>query len=218
VRPLASGTNSSERLQQTLCCQVASLACMRNESASCLDRLEEVYAYLVTAGEDTRVFGRLDAIAPAAAWIRRASVATGRTGSRWSGLLQRFSEETVVVRPTHGTEAVLATTERTTSSLPMPPLDTLHGPDGRSPHGSGSPRGLALTPMPPTIQCPIGLFREPSRLPTRWQARATGSTPRIQADAPLVCRDPASHDAMLGVGRPVPRRERLQELSRLAQC
>jgi hypothetical protein len=40
-----------------LCDQVASLACVRNQSLTLMHKLEQVYAYFSTAGEDTRIFG-----------------------------------------------------------------------------------------------------------------------------------------------------------------
>jgi hypothetical protein len=39
------------------CCQVASLSCASNESVTFSGKLEQLYAYFSTAGEDTRIFG-----------------------------------------------------------------------------------------------------------------------------------------------------------------
>ena len=74
--------------------QVASLACASNESVTFSGKLEQLYAYFSTAGEDTRFFG---AVATAAVAKRRLSTLGG---------LPVIPEGSRVVHPTRGAGVV----------------------------------------------------------------------------------------------------------------
>ena len=65
------------RLSFEAYCQVASLACASNESVTFSGKLEQLYAYFSTAGEDARIFG---AVATEAVEKRRRST----LGGLWS--------------------------------------------------------------------------------------------------------------------------------------
>jgi hypothetical protein len=73
---------------------VASLACASNESVTFSGKLEQLYAYFSTAGEDTRFFG---AVATAAVAKRRLSTLGG---------LPVIPEGSRVVHPTRGAGVV----------------------------------------------------------------------------------------------------------------
>ena len=75
-------------------CQVASLACASNESVTFSGKLEQLYAYFSTAGEDTRFFG---AVATAAVAKRKLSTLDG---------LPVIPEGSRVVHPTRGAGVV----------------------------------------------------------------------------------------------------------------
>ena len=75
-------------------CQVASLACASNESVTFSGKLEQLYAYFSTAGEDTRFFG---AVATAAVAKNRRSTLGG---------LPVIPEGSRVVHPTRGAGVV----------------------------------------------------------------------------------------------------------------
>jgi hypothetical protein len=82
------------RLSFNSYCQVASLACASNESVTLSGKLEQLYAYFSTAGEDTRIFG---AVATAAVAKRRVSTLGG---------LPVIPEGSRVVHPTRGAGVV----------------------------------------------------------------------------------------------------------------
>ncbi len=75
-------------------CQVASLACASNESVTFSGKLEQLYAYFSTAGEDTRFFG---AVATAAVAKKKFSTLDG---------LPVIPEGSRVVHPTRGAGVV----------------------------------------------------------------------------------------------------------------
>ena len=83
------------RLSLEAYCQVASLACASNESVTFSGKLEQLYAYFSTAGEDTRIFG---AVATAAVEKRRLSTLGG---------LPVIPEGSRVVHPTRGAGVVV---------------------------------------------------------------------------------------------------------------